>query len=395
MKYFLCIVLIIASISLGANPSWETLFPKLDQDFTLKVPNPIVDIELDSHGNWYILHQDSDSLYIEIVNRRGKHKETYSCDLGVTPNPVVRDMTLSESGKILIIGSDYELTTPINWVLDENGEDILPAENVLKYAEWLQISPGGDFFTSQGYSNLSVFPDVYTSNWEKYQLEKRWIHHGYFIGLGDNGEDLLLMTETDTAGTGLALLALPSQEELFTEHLEPANSYLLPHRGRITAGKDILVMTLPENIGGKIYGLNRENGEILWTMDPTDRLVQLGTSFEGNKFAYIGDYCVQIIDNEGTELSLYCADYRKTNGPVFRPGIPTITFWEKYGLLMVNLSTPGSQIAARTIVMNFTQDWEATKFAPLNFTLKGFNTEKEDFLANARGKELEIYKIKP
>ncbi len=366
-------------------------FPKTQLVFEKKLPLAIVDCDMDTTGRLYVLTESIDSLTVWVIEQSGDISRSMSCDKGPTPKPWAAHIEVSRGGEIALIwGVDTEIKTPINWVFDDSGKDILPPDNVLKYAEWLQVSPSGNFFTCQGYHGLSGIPDVYRRDWTPVKWEHRLLHHGYFVG-SDGDEDLLLFTESDTGGTGLALAKLPSKKDIFIRHLPPNRSYLLPHRGRMAASKHLFAMRYPENLGGTTYGVSPVDGSIEWTTDHAMLAIDMAFSDDGRYIAILGGPSTRVLDSLGRELAF--DTHFTPHGLPYAPGIPDIEFFGDIKTIITSLYLPGYDGEEKSTIIRFDEDWNTSGPTTYLSRIEGFETNGNKLVVRSDGGDLSVYRI--
>ncbi len=393
MRDFLIFVSMLVISSFLAAFDLPDIFPETEIVFEKEFAGDIVDFEMDSVGRLYVLTESAESLSVLVLDMDGNITRTIDCDKGITPAPHPVRIEVSRGGEIVLVwGLDTGIDTPINWVFDESGKDILPPENVLKFAEWLQVSPSGNYFTCQGFKVSSGINNVYRRDWTPVKWERRFLHHGYFVGI-DSGEEVLLFTESDTMGTGLAMAKLPSQEDIFRRHLPPNESFLLPHRGRMAASENLLVMNYPGHLGGQIYGIDPSNGKIIWTVDPATRATDMIFSDDSKYIAVFGGPTIQILDVDGNEVASKIqalADITPFGG-----GIPDAVFFGKYRIVIASFYLPGKNDYLSSTAIRFDDNWETTGPFITHVRVEGFALDAGPLIVTATGDKFIVHRILP
>ncbi|GEM_PF-2390794 len=394
--------LIITFAAFGSEELWRGHFPDAELLFSYDATLPVHDIASDTAGNIYILCSDSDSVYIHVISRDGNLSRDVSTPLGPTPNPQLLYIEVSRDGKtVLVCGQDIELKTPINYVLDEAGNDILPEDNVLKYAEWLQLSPSGNYFVSQGFDGLPTIQSIFNRNWEEVPLPYGKIDAGYFLDSSPEGQDLLLATESDSIGKLLSLIELPSAAEpaetveyAFKQYLPSDHNDIVPNRMFVCMCNDYIIITNPPSRSGTINGFERENGKFSWYLgaaDLTYGIIKATSSFDGEMACFIGRWCIQILKENGVELSNLCEPVYDLSKPFFQPGVPNVSLWNDRRVLSVALYIPWYVKPIRTILLGFDKDWNAYSPQELPYRIEGFYIHGEYLLAEVQGSKVNLY----
>lgn len=378
--------------ALLAMETYLDYFPDAVEKFTFIAEKRIIDVAVDEVGDVYVLTESAESLFVQKLSDDGKPKAFYRCSKGPTPRPIAVRIEISRKGEtVLVQGIDKELNTPINWVFDSTGNDILPVENVLKYAEWLQVSPSGKYFTCQGYDTPSRISDVYDISWKRLKWNGQMVYHALFVG--SSGEsDLLLMTEPDTGGKAFSLTELPSQKAIFKEPMWHRTALLTAHKGRAILLDDCVVMNAPFDFGGVIYGFDSKNGKMIWHIDPFAETIHMARSFEGNEVVLVGSYCIQILNAKGEDLSHACfADFEGMKP--FYPGILDVSFWAKRKILLATVYYHGFPIPIRTGIITFDDSFKAQ--IPQGFPLRveGFVVGGSQHLLCADERELKVFRL--
>ena len=383
-------------IILAGEPVLDEYFPDATPLFTFSAPQPLIDMAVDSDGSFYLIYEKPDSIAVQKLSSNGEPRSLMTAFLGVTPNPELLHIEVSNAGeKTVVWGIDTELDTPINWVFDTTGRDILHQDNVLKYAEWLQVSPGGGFFACQGYRDISTIPAVFTDEWDKIDVgsdnERR---HGYFVGTSEDGEDLLLLTEPDSNDILISLTKLPSRERVFETRLGQDYKDLVAHRTNIAVTENYYILQYTRANNRKVTGFRKDDGKFDWSLDPLFEINDIAPSLNGKYVGFTGYFCMETLTETGIEIAYRCDMNRKPPVPLYWPGFPEITVWNEYGVLAAALNFPDSVNTSRTTIVKFDRE-SVDSPQMLPYRIEGFRIAGTDFVAIIRDSVLEIFELPP
>ncbi|HHS51054.1 MAG TPA: hypothetical protein ENN07_08065 [candidate division Zixibacteria bacterium] len=361
-----------------------------EEVFSLEFDRMVIDFDMDEESRLYFLTETEESLFVTVLDAEGQVVRELSAFKGQTPKPFVLQVIASDNGQtVLVRGEDTELETPINWVFDESGEDILPFDHLLKYAEWLQLSPSGNYFTAQGYRALSTIGQIYDIEFNEVEWPRRAFYQGLFVGA--DGEDIVLFTEADTGGTALAMAKLPSQEIIFSRPLGIWEAHMLPHRGRVAMHNDLLVMMRPPGRGSDVIGIDAKTGRVLWQAECLMNASGVSFSDDGSYIAVFGGPSIMIFNNIGDELAFF--QNENSDIPLFAPGIPNFTFFEDRRAIVTKLYIPEHRYGMRSVVLGFDDEWGSGGSSTAFFNFEGFSRDAGRFAAFHKDGILRLLKL--
>ncbi len=380
MKFYMNIIffsLLANAFSILAAPPAE--LASFAEVYSFQYERHVVDFAMDASGRLYVLTETEDSLRVEVLDNAGEKVADFNVYKGQTPAPEVIRIEVSEDGStVLVLGVDIEIDVPINWVLNSKGEDILPQDNVLKYAEWLQVSSSGKYFTCQGYNGFSGIPTVFQQDWSEFSHPFKGISHGFFAGIA-NGEDRFLFTEKKSSNPYLSLARLPSLEISFTTKLELKDFFLIPHRGGIAVSDSLFVLIRRLPNGGDLLGFNSNTGAIRWVSDCPLKTVDIEFSDCGGFIAVLGGSEVMVLDSLGRNLAFNSLG--KPDSVLFGPGFPEVCFFGDLRLIIAKFYHPSLPNSPHSVFVSFDDEWKTPGATSGNANYEGFSLKSGSFVA--------------
>ncbi len=391
MKNAILLICLIITIPLLA--AWRDFFPKTEEIFVRQCRPTAIDFTMDKSGRLFVLSEGEDSVFVEIFSPEGKSKLTIGGALGPTPAPETYEIQISENGEIIVVrGMDSSLDSPINWVFDGGGREILPGDNVLKYAEWLRVSPGGNYFSCQGYaSRKSIINNIFNRDFEPI-LTERDVIHGYFIGLAGE-QELVLLLERENENYYLCLLELPSEKEHFRTTLDPKLKRVVPHEGITAILDDYFVFLTYACKSSTVYAFSRQSGELVWENQMAFPVDYIGASIDRNSVGLKSFLCTGVLTPNGKEIFSHCEsplDADLSLGMSFRP---RFTLWGERRILTTAYYLYDQQEKFKTVIVPFGEGEKEIFPVQLPYLIGGFRVEGRDYVVVLKDNEVGVYQI--
>ncbi|MCK5833920.1 hypothetical protein KAH81_09675 [bacterium] len=388
-RFFLTRIIVFLSIGISLAQELPPQVGEAKKLFSFAQDKSIIDFAVDNSLRLYVLSENEDSIEVSVYDTTGKLLSKIPKYKGAISGSDALHLQVSNDGDIIVVwGINLEFDMPVNWIFTAEGNEVLSEDNLLKYAEWLQVSPSGKFFTCQGYKGTSGISAIYDIDWIPLEWESKSVKHGYFVGKRDD-EDLLLFTESDSLETSLALIKLQSREVLFSEQLSRKESSIMPYRSRIAFSERLFVMNYSVELGEDILGFDALTGQLSWIADCPIKAYDFAFSDrEGFLVAYGGSSIV-IYDDKGKELVF--SQVGKDGFAVFGHGIPDFCFFEDQRLAVANFSQPGGR--THSVILSFDEDWNSRGADIINANFEGFSNPLGEFIAFNINGEVGLYRL--
>jgi len=386
------LMIIILSITpLLASSAWIDFFPPLEKIYAYSAPSTIVDMEADDAGLLYILTMASDSVFVEVISTSGELVRTCRSALGPTTNAYPVGIQLSRHGEIIVVrGWEKVLETPVNWVFDSTGYDILEPTHLLKYAEWLQVSPCGNFFSCQGYrGENSQIPGIYDRNFNEIFADLP-LEQGFFARSGDI--DMLVAKENREKDQYLTARELPSAKILFETKLDDNTSRLSVQEAKIAVTENC-IFTLSNLCANRtLYCFDAKTGDFLWENQTQTDIIDIGSGLDGDAVAIRGNFCYVVRDVSG-EVSLdYCLDLLEVNFDFSFSDKVESTIWLKYSILVSSFFLYDDDYIFQSLIFTFGDEKSTAPIQVLNL-FDGFILNGSYYIVEAFENQVSLYRI--
>lgn len=385
------IVLFFLPIILFAREPWQDLFPETSEVFSAKFDYDVLDIETDAEGNLYVLSNGNRRFFVDVFSIEGLKIRSFGDSLKLTAeytNPLC--LRISERGEIVIVrGWDRLLETPVNWVFDSTGKDILEETHLLKYAEWLSVSPKGTHYTLQGYIRQdSYIPFIYNRNFEQIELEYPIENAVFDIYRGD---EVFIATEIRENSRYLAIRKLDSHEILMERRLTEAENPIIMQEGKFALIDDALfVLTrVCRSPGLFCYSLD---GALLWSDEADQDIKVMKPTLSREHIVTHGAICSKILGLSEEPILDFCDDFMTYDNRLFMSLDTEPTVWPDIEMLAVSFTLHLPEFELHSILLPYSN---RNMLAPVQFEGKmgGFRFENEDYIVFAKEKSVTIYKI--
>ncbi len=378
-------------VILFSNQPWMDFFPEISEEYSVNLENIVLDIETDALGNLYVLSIGNRRFFVDVFSIEGLKIRSFGDSLMLTAeytNPLC--LRVSERGEIVIVrGWDRLLETPVNWVFDSSGKDVLEETHLLKYAEWLSVSPKGTHFTLQGYIRQdSYIPFLYNRDFEQIELEYTIENAVFDIFRGD---EVFIATEIRENGRYLVIRKLDSNEIQMERLLTEAENPIIMQEGKFALIDDALfVLTkVCRSPGVFCYSLD---GTLRWSNEADQDIKVMKPTLTREHIVTHGAICSKILGISEEPILDFCDNFMTYDNRLFMSLDTEPTVWPGIEMLAVSFTLHLPDFELHTTLMTYSN---RNLLAPVQFDGKmtGFRLGTEEYVAFAKDKSVTIYKI--
>ncbi len=376
---------------LTAVEPWLEFFPETREVFSVEVNKEIVDLEIDDVGNLYVLSQSPGSLFVDVFSVEGEKIRSLWDSLALSEYTTPLCLRTSDRGEIVIVrGWDRLLETPVNWVFDSTNTDILDETGLLKYAEWLSVSPLGNYLAMQGYIRRdSEISFVYNLESEKAEFEYQ-IEHAAFEKIDDN--EVIIATEIRPEGRYLVIRDMETREIYMERKLTTAESNVIVQEDKSALTDDALFVLTRACRNPALYCYDRNTGELLWEDETKLDVAAIEPTMKRDATSVQGYLCSWILTADETPILDYCEDFKTADTRLLMSLDTNPTVWSDIQVLAVSYSIFTKYFEYFSIVLPYSNP---EMLIPVQFEGKidGFLLDDDSYIVYAKDRSVIVYKI--
>lgn len=385
------ILLLILTMAIFATQAWRDFFPKTTEIYSCDIGREIVDVETDTASNLYVLSHSPGSLHVDVFSQQGKTIRTVKDTLILSEYTRPLSIEVSDDGRIILVrGWDRFVETPVNWVFDTTNEDILDKTGLLKYAEWLTISPSGNYFTMQGYIRRnSEIPFVYDLNSEEIDFEYQ-IEHAAFGKI--DGREVLIATEKRPESRYLVIRDLETRETYMERQLTEGEYNVIVQDGKSALTKDALFILTRACKNPALFCYDRKTGELFWEDESRSDIAKIAPTLNGDAAVVQGFMCSRIYETDEIPVVNYCEDFENVDTRLLMSLHTEPTVWSDIQILATSYTVYLKRFLFFSVVMPYS---DPDILAPVQFEgiMDGFLLDGESYVIYALDSTVTVYRI--
>ncbi|MGC9315728.1 MAG: hypothetical protein ACP5G4_08930 [bacterium] len=306
------IIILLLTIALFAREPWMDFFPELREVYAVQAENMIIDLESDADGNLYVLSQSPGRFYVDVYSPEGVNIRSMNDTLNLSEYTNTLALRVSDPGEIVVVrGWDRLLETPVNWVFDSTNTDILKDTGLLKFAEWLSVSPKGNYFALQGYIRKdSQVPFVYDREEQEIEFEY-FVEHASFATW--KGEEVIIATEIRAESRYLVIRGLESGKIHMERKMTEGESNVIVQETKSALTDKALFILTRVCKNPSLFCYDPHTGDLRWSDESQPDISVVRPALNDEAVILHGNLCSRLIDGIHDPVFNYCEDFEHYN----------------------------------------------------------------------------------
>ncbi len=306
------IIFLLLTIALFAREPWMDFFPELREVYAVQTDNMIIDLESDADGNLYVLSQSSGRFFVDAYSTNGEKFRSMNDTLNLSEYTNTLALRVSDHGEIVVVrGWDRLLETPVNWVFDSTNMDILAETGLLKFAEWLSVSPKGNYFALQGYIRKdSQVPFVYDREEREVEFEY-FVEHASFATW--KGEEVIIATEIRPESRYLVIRGIESGKIHMERKMTEGESNVIVQEKKSALIDSTLLILTRVCKNPSLFCYNPHTGDLRWSDESQPDISVVSPALNNETVILHGNLCSRLTDGLHEPVFNYCEDFEHYN----------------------------------------------------------------------------------